>query len=149
MKKINKNLLFSAPLLIIGISMIILGARWVFADEPWMLDKVANEERLGISFKELFDSNKQTLPDYLKQIYRFFGLWVIIIGGFITCFSTPQLSNNSNIRLRLLFCIGIMILFGKILAYLWIPSSPFIYLSWILIFLYSISFYAYIINKKK
>ena len=147
--KINKKLLFSLPLLIIGISMVILGARWLFVDEPWMLDKVANEERLGISFKELFDANNQTLPDYLKQIYRFFGLWVIIIGGFITCFSTPQLSNNSAIRLRLLFCVGIMILFGTILAYLWIPSSPFIYLSWILFFLYSISFYAYIINKKK
>ena len=56
--KINKKLLFSLPLLIIGISMVILGARWLFVDEPWMLDKVANEERLGISFKELFDSNK-------------------------------------------------------------------------------------------
>ena len=71
MKKI-----FQISYLFIAITLIILGLRWMIVDEPWLLDKVANEERLGMSFKELFDNNiNQSLPDYLRQIYRFFGLF--------------------------------------------------------------------------
>ena len=125
--------------------MILLGARWLVVDEPWMLDKVANEDRLEMTFDKLFEPEvNKTLPDYLRQIYRFFGLWVAIIGLFITSFSMPSLSQNQSIRFRLLLSIGIMILFGTILAYFLIPSSPFIYLSWIMILLYTISLYAYI-----
>ena len=52
-------------------------------------------------------------------------------------------------RLRLLLCIGIMILIGAILAYSLITSSPFIYLIWIMIPLYIISLYGHLINKGK
>ena len=143
--KLNKQLSFSIPFLIIGLTMILLGARWLVVDEPWMLDKVANEDRLEMTFDKLFEPEvNKTLPDYLRQIYRFFGLWVAIIGLFITSFSMPSLSQNQSIRFRLLLSIGIMILFGTILAYFLIPSSPFIYLSWIMILLYTISLYAYI-----
>ena len=91
--KINKVFLFSAPLIIMGISMILLGFGWLVVDEPWMLDEVANEERLQMSFEELFKIN-ETLPGYLKQIYRFFGLWVITIGIFITLLSMPKACSN-------------------------------------------------------
>ncbi len=75
--------------------MVLLGLRWMIVDEPWMLDKVANEERLEMSFNDLFELKiNATLPDYLKQIYRFFGLWVITIGIFITLFSMPKVSSN-------------------------------------------------------
>ena len=142
---INKKLAFSTPLLIIGLTMILLGARWLFVDEPWMLDRVANEERLDMTFDELFKAEKnETLPDYLRQIYRFFGFWVAIIGLFITSFSTPSLTRNSSIRFRLLLNIGIMMLVGITLGYSLIPSSPFIYLIWIMFFLYLISLYAHI-----
>ena len=91
----NKKLLFSIPMILMGLIMIILGARWMIVNEPWMLDQIANEERLEMTFDELFkyDINK-TLPDYLRQIYRFFGLWVIIIGLFITLFSIPKIKNS-------------------------------------------------------
>ena len=46
--------LFSISNLIIGITLVILGIRWMIVDEPWMLDKVANEERLGMTFDKLF-----------------------------------------------------------------------------------------------
>ena len=142
---INKKLAFSIPLLIIGLTMILLGVRWLFVDEPWMLDRVANEERLEMTFDELFKVEKnETLPDYLRQIYRFFGFWVTIIGLFITSFSTPSLTRNSNIRFRLLLNIGIMMLVGIILGYSLIPSSPFIYLIWVMFFIYMISLYAHI-----
>tara|TARA_B100000427_G_C15510974_1_gene596163 strand:- start:1436 stop:1717 length:282 start_codon:yes stop_codon:yes gene_type:complete len=91
--KINKKILFSTPLIIMGISMIFLGFGWMFTDEPWMLDKVANEERLQMSFDDLFEFN-ETLPGYLKQIYRFFGLWVFTIGIFITLLSMPKACSN-------------------------------------------------------
>ena len=29
--------------------------RWMLVDEPWMLDKVANEERLNMTFDKLFN----------------------------------------------------------------------------------------------
>ena len=141
----SKNLFFSYSMIIIGITMIFLGLQWLLVNEPWLLDETANIERLEITFDELFESEiNKTLPDYLRQIYRFFGLWVAIIGIFIICFSTPTLSRDPKIQLRLLVCIGIMILVGTILGYCLIPSSPFIYLIWIMIFLYMFSLYNYI-----
>ncbi len=127
-------------MIIMGLIMIVLGARWMVVDEPWMLDQIANEERLEMTFDELFkyDINK-TLPDYLRQIYRFFGLWVIIIGLFITLFSIPKIITNKNIELILLFCVGVMVYSGLVLAYILIPSSPFIYLGWILLILHLMS----------
>ncbi len=140
-KKIS---LFSIPLLIMGITMIFLGARWMIVDEPWMLDKVANEERLEMSFDELFEPEiNNTLPGYLRQIYRFFGLWVGTIGLFIFLFSRTSLTNNSKVRISLLICVGLMVLSGTIMAHMLIPSSPFIYLAWALVILYSISMYAH------
>ena len=112
----------------------------MIVDQPWMLDKVANEERLGMSFDKLFEpSINNTLPGYLKQIYRFFGLWVIIIGLFITSFSRPSIIEYKKIRFTLLFCTGIMIYLGLILAYMLIPSSPFIYLGWFSILMHFVS----------
>ncbi len=92
--KINYKLLFSIPLLIIGFTMIFLGLRWVFVSDPWMLDEVANVDRLTMSFDDLFEQSPHTLTDYLRQIYRFFGLWVSITGLFITLFSMPKVSSN-------------------------------------------------------
>ena len=64
----------------------------MLVDEPWMLDKVANEERLNMTFDKLFSEDiNETLPGYLKQIYRFFGLWVSIIGLFIISFAKKNL----------------------------------------------------------
>ena len=136
----NKKILFSIPLITMGIIMIFIGIRWMIVDQPWMLDKAANEERLGMSFDKLFEpSINNTLPGYLKQIYRFFGLWVIIIGLFITSFSRPSIIEYKKIRFTLLFCTGIMIYLGLILAYMLIPSSPFIYLGWFSILMHFVS----------
>ena len=138
----NNKLIFSLIFNIIGISMIFLGIGWMFVEEPWLLDKVANEERLGMPFDELFSNEiNKTLPGYLKQIYSFFGLWVIIIGLFITLLSRQKISQNKDIRLILLICTACMILPGLILGYILIPSSPFIYFGWLLIILYLISLY--------
>ena len=86
-----------------------------------------------MTFEELFntESNK-TLPGYLRQIYRFFGYWVITVGLFIISFSTPKLIESASLRKRLLLCLGFMMSLGTVLGYALIPSSHFIYLIWIM-----------------
>ena len=139
---------FNIPIIIIGLALIILGARWMIVDQPWMLDQVANEERLGITFDQLFNNEiNSTLPDYLKQIYRFFGLWVVVIGLFIFGFSRPVMTSDSRIRVLLLVIVGIMCYSGLALAIFWIPSSPFIYLGCTMVVLHVASFYAHINYK--
>ena len=51
---INKKL-YSLPIMLMGITLIFLGVRWMVVDSPWMLDEVANVERLGMEFNELFE----------------------------------------------------------------------------------------------
>mgnify|MGYP006096772127 FL=1 len=147
----NNKQIFSYLMILVGITMIILGARWLIVEEPWMLDEVANVERLEMTFDELFQPDvNRTLPGYLRQIYRFFGLWVIIIGFFIVSFSSPTLIVQNIIRKRMLFCFGIMMIMGTILGYALIPSSHFIYLMWIMNVLYVFSIYNHIkINDEK
>ena len=141
----NKKL-FLTPLIILGYLFFILGIAWLIVDEPWMLDKVANEERIGMTFEKLFseDINK-SLPGYLKQIYRFFGLWVSIIGLFIIGFSKDRFIEYNSIRKTLLFCVGFTVYSALILAYKFLPSSPFIYVGWGGVFLHLIS----VLNHRK
>ena len=134
------NRLFRIPLLTIGFIFIIMGLRWIFVDEPWMLDKVANEERLNMTFEKLFSNEiNDTLPGYLQQIYRFFGLWVSMIGLFIVSFLREKFIKDSDIRKSLLICTGLTVYLALILAYIWIPSSPFIYLGLGSVILHGIS----------
>jgi hypothetical protein len=141
----NKTLTF--PLYIIGLSMIICGIRWLIHPEPWMLDEVANVERLGMTFQDLFNEEiNSTLPDYLTQIYRFFGFWVLVIGFFITSLSRNIIA--SNIGNPFLAIIGFMMSFGMYLSYTFIPSSHFIDLIWILFGCYAVSLYSYLKLKK-
>ncbi len=141
-----KNRLFSIPLLTIGFIFIIMGLRWIFVDEPWMLDKVANEERLNMTFEKLFSNEiNDTLPGYLQQIYRFFGLWVSMIGLFIVSFLREKFIQDSDIRKSLLICTGLTVYLALILAYIWIPSSPFIYLGLGSVILHAVSIFG---NRK-
>ena len=130
--------------------MIVLGLRWLLHPEPWMLDEVANVERLGMTFEKLFEPQiNNTLPGYLQQIYRFFGLWVVVIGMMIFSFSLPNTIIKKEVGFKMIFIIGFMMGFGTYLGYALIPSSHFIILMWFLNGLYLISLYSYIkINKK-
>ena len=57
--------IFLIPIITLGIIFIFLGLRWMLVDEPWMLDRVANEERLNMTFEKLFSeveySSKPTI----------------------------------------------------------------------------------------
>ena len=136
--------LFLTPIKILGLIFIVLGLRWMLVDEPWMLDKVANEERLNMTFDQLFNEEiNQTLPGYLKQIYRFFGLWVSIIGIFIVSFAKTKFIENKAFARNLLICIGLMVISAQTMAYMLIPSSPFIYLGWGSILMFLVSLWGY------
>ena len=136
--------IFLTPIVTLGIIFIVLGLRWMLVDEPWMLDKVANEERLNMTFGQLFNEEiNQTLPGYLKQIYRFFGLWVSIIGIFIVSFAKTKFIENKAFARNLLICIGLMVISAQTMAYILIPSSPFIYLGWGSILMFLVSLWGY------
>ena len=136
--------IFLIPIVTLGIIFIVLGFRWMLVDEPWMHDKVANEERLNMTFDQLFSEEiNETLPVYLKQIYRFFGLWVSIIGLFIVSFAKTKFIESKAFAKNLLICIGIMVISTQAMAYVLIPSSPFIYLGWGSILLYLVSLWGF------
>ena len=136
--------IFLTPIVILGIIFIVLGLRWMLVDEPWMLDKVANEERLNMTFDQLFNEEiNETLPGYLKQIYRFFGLWVSIIGLFIVSFTKTKFIENKAFAKNLLICVGTMVISAQAMAYFLIPSSPFIFLGWGSIFMFLVSLWGY------
>ena len=136
--------IFLIPIVTLGIIFIVLGLRWMLVDEPWMLDKVANEERLNMTFDQLFNEEiNQTLPGYLKQIYRFFGLWVSIIGIFIISFAKTKFIENKAFARNLLICIGLMVISAQTMAYILIPSSPFIYLGWGSVLMFLVSLWGY------
>ena len=143
----NINLKFlQIPLILISTTLIICGVRWLTHDQPWILDQIANEERLNMSFDELFLINgNQTLSAYLTQIYRFLGLYVLGIGVLLISFSSKKLLQISIVRKRVLTVLGILLFSNLILAYVWIPSSHFIYVIWSTIVLYGFSLY---VNKK-
>lgn len=133
------------PLILISISLCISGFRWLVSSEPWMLDQVANEERLQMSFVDLFliDGNN-TLSAYLTQIYRFLGLYVLGIGFSLLSFSSNEFLKIDSFRQRFLIVLGILLVSNLVLAYVWIPSSHFIYVMWSAIALFCISLYNHI-----
>ena len=106
------------------------------------LDQVANEERLAMTFNELFlIEGNDTLAAYLKQIYRFLGLYVFGTGFVFLMFSKIDLFNQRSFRNRYFIALGTLLFSNILLAYYWIPSSHFIFIMWGAILLFLISLY--------
>ena len=142
----NKSITYiQYPLILISITFCISGIRWLMSSEPWILDQVANEERLQMTFDDLFiiDGNS-TLSAYLTQIYRFLGLYVLGIGFLLLSFTPNKFLEIYFVRKQFLTVLGILLVSNLVLAYIWIPSSYFIYLMWGAIVLYCFSLYNHI-----
>ena len=142
----NKSITYiQYPLILISITLCISGIRWLMSSEPWILDQVANEERLQMTFDDLFiiDGNS-TLSAYLTQIYRFLGLYVLGIGFLLLSFTPNKFLEIYIFRKQFLTVLGILLVSNLVLAYIWIPSSYFIYLMWGAILLYCFSLYNHI-----
>ena len=137
------------PLILISISLCVSGLRWLVSSEPWMLDQVANEERLQMTFVDLFliDGN-YSLNGYLTQIYRFLGLYVLGIGFSLLSFTSNKFLKIDSFRQRFLIVLGVLLVSNLVLAYMWIPSSHFIYVMWGAIVLFCLSLYNHLNIKK-
>ena len=135
------------PLILICIALCISRFRWLISSEPWMLDQVANEERLQMTFIDLFliDGNS-SLGAYLTQIYRFLGLYVLGIGFLLLSFTSTKFLEIYSVRQRFLTVLGILLVSNLALAYFWIPSSHFIYVMWGALALHGISLYNHLKN---
>ena len=146
--KILHNLTM-APFLIIGLMAFILGLAWLTTSEPWMLDKSANVVLLDESYSNLFSEPiNRNLPQYLMLLYRFFGVWVTSLGLLILGFTIVTRMGTTFARvvaqvITLFTLIGI-----STLEKLFIPSSPFVYVTILLWILWSISVSAGISLKK-
>ncbi len=134
---------FWIPIFIIGLVLMILGPRWMIVEEPWLLDKVANEELLEMSFDELLNNDiNSTLPEYLRTIYKFFGLWVTTIGVMLLSMLKFFDLNNFIHRKVIHKITGVLLIFSLYLGHTRIQSSPFIYLMWFFVIIYFMSFIA-------
>ena len=133
------------PLILISIALCVSGIRWLISSEPWILDQVANEERLQMTFVDLFlIEGNSTLSLYLTQIYRFLGLYVLGIGFLLLSFTSNKFLEIFFVRQRFLIVLGILLVSNLVLAYVWIPSSHFIYVMWGAIGLYCFSLYKHV-----
>lgn len=127
---------------IIGLSALVLGVFYVTINEPWLLDKEANEKLLGVTYNTLFAQNvNQHLPNYLTLMYRFFGWWVVSIGLLISVYVLvtkmgTQLARNT------LHIVTVIILTGiYCIEYHFIPETPFLWLTHSLALLFLVSIY--------
>ena len=135
------------PVILICLTICISGVRWLVSSEPWMLDQLANEERLKMSFTELFlIEGNSTLAEYLTQIYRFLGLYVLGTGLTFLLLMSDDFFKNTKFIKRLLIILGILLFSNLILAYVWIPASHFIFLMRGAILLYFFSVYNFLNN---
>ena len=127
---------------IIGLSALVLGVFYVTINEPWLLNKEANEKLLGVTYNTLFAQNvNQHLPNYLTLMYRFFGWWVVSIGLLISVYVLvtkmgTQLARNT------LHIVTVIILTGiYCIEYHFIPETLFLWLTHSIALLFLVSIY--------
>lgn len=130
------------PMFIIGLSALVLGVVYVTINEPWLLDKEANEKLLGVTYNTLFAQNvNQHLPNYLTLMYRFFGWWVVSIGLLISVYVLVTKMGTQLAR-NILHIVTVIILTGiYCIEYHFIPETPFLWLTHSIALLFLVSIY--------
>ena len=89
-----------------------------------------------------YEPINRNLPKYLTLLYRFFGVWVTSLGLLILAFTFvtrlgTKMPRGFSQLITLFTLIGI-----STLEFIFIPSSPFVYVTIILWLLWSISVWA-------
>ncbi|MFQ6615249.1 MAG: hypothetical protein ACE5HZ_00590 [Fidelibacterota bacterium] len=102
------------PLFVMALVTFVLGLYFI-GNPPWVQDD-------GIS--------------------RFFGLWMLGLGGMICGYLVITLMGTRRARNTLLSVLGIFMGLLFYLEYRFIPDSPFITLTWVLFILYLVSLWA-------
>ncbi len=131
------------PFFILGITSFFMGFGWMLSSEPWMLDEYANTILLEESYKDLFAHPiNENLPRYLTLLYRFFGLWVSTIGMLIMSFTIVTRLGTVMARNFIQSSFFITLIGISIIEYIFIPSSHFVYLTFVLWVLWGVSVWA-------
>ena len=131
------------PFFILVITSFIMGFSWMLSSEPWMLDEYANTILLEESYKDLFAHPiNENLPRYLTLLYRFFGLWVTTIGMLIMSFTIVTRLGTVMARNFIQSSFFITLIGISIIEYIFIPSSHFVYLTFVLWILWGVSVWA-------
>ena len=127
---------------IIGLSALVLGVFYVTINEPWLLNKEANEKLLGVTYNTLFAQNvNRHLPNYLTLMYRFFGWWVVSIGLLISVYVLVTKMGTQLAR-NILHIVTVIILTGiYCIEYHFIPETPFLWLTHSIALLFLVSIY--------
>ena len=127
---------------IIGLSALVLGVVYVTINEPWLLNKEANEKLLGVTYNTLFAQNaNRHLPNYLTLMYRFFGWWVVSIGLLISVYVLVTKMGTQLAR-NILHIVTVIILTGiYCIEYHFIPETPFLWLTHSIALLFLVSIY--------
>jgi len=131
-------------LAVLSIMVIVLALRWMILDQPWLLDKKANEVNLGLgttggnmSFDQWFAQmeNPTGARKYLNSIYRFFGTWMLGMG---LSWLVLLYFGRSNRRLlsATIAVMGLMLGIALIFEYRYIWVSIYVPLSFGLGFLW-------------
>ena len=122
-KRIAHNLTW-VPVFLIGILTISLGVVWCVLEQPWLLDKSANEVLLQTSFDVLIAEKINIgLPSYLTIVYRFLGLCMLTI-GFLIIGYVYVTRLGTKIARNCIFLILLVILLGIYFLMLnYLPSS--------------------------
>ncbi len=141
--------LTTIPFLMMGLCAFFLGLGWIFSSEPWMLDKAANTILLDESYENLFSKTiNRNLPKYLTLLYRFFGLWVSSLGLLLLSYTIVTRLGSGMARGLLHSTFFITLVGISLIEYVFIPSSPFVYLTIVLWLLWAISVWAGLQLKK-
>ena len=130
------------PMFIIGLSALVLGVFYVTINEPWLLNKEANEKLLGVTYNTLFAQNaNRHLPNYLTLMYRFFGWWVVSIGLLISVYVLVT-KMGTHLARNILHIVTVIILTGiYCIEYHFIPETPFLWLTHSIALLFLVSIY--------
>ena len=131
------------PFFIIGFSAFAAGFLWLLSPHPWLFDEPANILLLDETYEDLFSHDiNRNLPAYLKLLYRFFGWWVSLIGLLTIGYTyiTRLGTQISRLIIQSTYFIGLIGI--SVILYIFISSSPFVYLNLFLWLMWFISVYS-------
>ncbi|MBQ08521.1 MAG: hypothetical protein CMD96_01890 [Gammaproteobacteria bacterium] len=130
------------PMFAVGLIALVLGIVYVTIQDPWLLDKKANEALLMATYDELFSQGvNQYLPRYLTLMYRFFGWWLSSIGMLILFYVCVTKMGTSMARNCLYFSTAIVLIGIYCIILKFIPKTPFLWVTHGLVFLLLVSMY--------
>jgi len=137
------------PLVVIGVLAVGSGLGWLLSPEPWLLDRGPNERLLRMSFQQLAE-RVPTVFDYLRTLYKFFGLWVLGLGLFIIVYGVTayrRSENNTTANTLFLAVLGFLLIVQTVFLVYLIPDSPFLWVDLFALLLWTVAVTAYTLAR--